>query len=208
MTETISAIATQLAPAFNTTLWLSFVSLICATALSLCLAIGLVARWPLIAWIVDVCTNVPMVIKLFVCFYLIRIDANWCAVIAIALHQSAFAAIILYGGLKEVPQDLEDAALTTGLSRAATLFLIRLPVALRLVSPALALQAVEIIKNSSTVSLIGVFDLTASIEAFQSRTFAYTQGFVAAAIAYAIMTAPLMGLGWLWERRNVHKASR
>ncbi|MCG7505359.1 ABC transporter permease subunit [Mesorhizobium retamae] len=208
MTETIIDIAVQLAPAFGTTLWLSLVSLVFAIVLSLCLATGLAARWRAVAWMIDVCINVPMVIKLFVCFYLIRIDANWCAVIAIVLHQSAFAASILYGGLKEVPHELEDAALTTGLSRTHTFFLIRLPVALRLVSPALVLQAVEIIKNSSTVSLIGVFDLTASVEAFQNRTFAYTHGFVAAAVAYAILTLPLMSLGWFWERGKLRGSPR
>lgn len=191
----------QLAPAFATTLRLSGISLLIAAGVTLVLAIGLAARLRPVIWLVDVSINVPMVIKLFVCFYLLRIDPEWCAVIAIVLHQSAFAASILYGGLAEAPPELEEAALTTGLSSFHTFALISLPVATRMVSPALVLQSVEIVKNSSVASLIGIFDPTASVEALQNRTFAYTQGFFSAAIGYALLTLPLMALGAFWERR-------
>lgn len=204
--DAIFDIASQLAPAFGTTVWLSVVSLLISLFVSLGLAIGLSARWKPVFWIVDASINVPMVIKLFVCFYVLRIDPEWCAIIAIVVHQSAFTANILHGGLAVVPTEYEDAALTTGLSPFHTFFIIRLPVAIRLVSPALVLQAVEIVKNSSVASLIGVFDLTASVEAFQNRTFAYTQGFLSAAIGYAILTLPLMALGAFSERRLVRGA--
>lgn len=199
--DVIIGIARQLAPAFVTTLWLSGVSLLISVGATLVLAFGLAARLRPVIWFVDVSINVPMVIKLFVCFYLLRIDPQWSAIIAIVLHQSAFAASIFHGGLKEVPSELEDAALTGGLSPFQTFALVRLPVAARLISPALVLQAVEIVKNSSVASLIGIFDLTASVEAFQNQTFAYTQGFCSAAIGYALLTLPLMGLGAFWERK-------
>lgn len=191
----------QLAPAFVTTLWLSGVSLLICTGASLLIAVGLLARVRAMIWLVDVLINVPLVIKLFVCFYLLRMEPQWCAIIGLVLHQSAFAASILYGGLKEVPPELEEAALIGGLSPLHTFVLISLPAALRMVAPALVLQAAEIVKNSSVASLIGIVDLTASVEAYQNRTFAYTQGFLGAAIGYAILTLPLMGLGAFWERR-------
>ncbi len=192
---------TQLAPAFATTLWLSGISLLISIVATLVLAAGLAARLQPIIWLTDVSINVPLVIKLFVCFYLLGINADWCAVIAIVLHQSAFAASILYGGLSEVPSELEEAALTTGLSPYHTFVRISLPVATRMVSPALVLQSVEIVKNSSVASLIGIFDLTASVDALQNRTFAYTQGFLSAAIGYVLLTLPLMVLGAFWERK-------
>ncbi|TIO00651.1 MAG: hypothetical protein E5X93_32120, partial [Mesorhizobium sp.] len=90
----------QLAPAFVTTLWLSGVSLLICTGASLLIAVGLLARVRPMIGLVDVLINVPLVIKLFVCFYLLRVEPQWCAVIGLVLHQSGFAASILYGGLK------------------------------------------------------------------------------------------------------------
>lgn len=148
---------------------------------------------------VDVSMKLPLIVKLFAFFYIFQLDAYGCAVIALVLHQVAFSAEILRGGLEAVPAEIEDAALTTGLSRTRCFFSIRLPIALRHVAPALVLQTVEVVKNTSIVSLIGLMEITGAAEAFQSQTFEYVAGFSAAALAYMALIFPLMFAGHYLE---------
>lgn len=150
---------------------------------------------------VDLAIKIPLVVKLFVCFYLLRLNPIACSVIALTLHQAGYCADILKGGLNAVPPEYEEAALTTGLSPFRIAWSIRLPEAVRLVAPSLVLQAAEIVKNTSIVSLIGIVELTEAAETLQSQTFEYLRGFCAAAAAYAALTLPLMALGYLMERR-------
>jgi polar amino acid transport system permease protein len=201
MTSLLSEAGPLFASAMTTTLALSAAGLGITASVSGPLALALHARAAWARSYVDLAIKIPLIVKLFVCFYLLRLDPRACSVIALTLHQAGYCADILKGGLDAVPQEYEEAALTTGLSPRRIAWSIRLPEALRLVAPALVLQAAEIVKNTSIVSLIGIVELTGAAETLQSQTFEYLSGFLAATAAYAVLILPLMAVGHGMERR-------
>jgi polar amino acid transport system permease protein len=201
MTSFMSEAGPLFSSALMTTFALSAASLVITTLVSGPLALALHARAAWARGYVDLAIKIPLIVKLFVCFYLLRLDPLACSVIALTLHQTGYCADILKGGLDAVPQEYEEAALTTGLSPLRIAWSIRLPEALRLVAPALVLQAAEIVKNTSIVSLIGIVELTGAAETLQSQTFEYLSGFLAATAAYAALVLPLMAVGDAMERR-------
>lgn len=187
--------------AFCTTVMLAASSLVITALLSGPVALALKAGAAWASTFVDLATKVPLIIKLFICFYIFRMDPIACAVFSLVIHQVGYCSEIIRGGLLAVPKEYEEAAITTGLSRLNTVMSIQLPIALRVVSPSLVIQAAEAVKNTAIVSLIGVVELTGAVETVQSQTYEYASGFIAAALAYASLTIPLMAVGNLLERR-------
>jgi His/Glu/Gln/Arg/opine family amino acid ABC transporter permease subunit len=187
--------------AFETTLILSVFSLSLTAVLCAPVALALKADATWARMYVDVSMKVPLIVKIFICFYALQMNPILCAVIALVIHQVGYTAEVIRGGLLAVPGEYEDAAITMGLSPAKIAVAIKLPISLRLVSPSLVLHAAEIVKNTSIVSLIGVVELTGAAETLQSQTFEYLPGFFIAAVAYASLTLPLMATGYYLEKK-------
>ncbi|QEI06095.1 ABC transporter permease subunit [Pigmentiphaga aceris] len=201
MTWFLNEAGAQFASAFVTTLLLAGVSLLLTAAASTPLALALHGRSMWVRAYVDLSMKIPLIVKLFICFYLLRLNPSACGVIALVLHQAGYCAEILKGGLAAVPSEYEDAAISTGLQPWRIALSIRVPEALRLVAPSLVLQTAEIVKNTSIVSLIGIVELTGAAETLQSQTFEYLSGFCAATACYAVLTLPLMAAGHWMEHR-------
>jgi polar amino acid transport system permease protein len=201
MIETASTLWEAFAQATWITLSLTLVTLAIAIPATLAVAVALKENYRLATAYVDVSMKLPLVVNLFAFFYILQADPYTCSVAALVLHQVAFAAEVLRGGFNSVPAEIEDAALVTGLGRWCRLWSIRLPFALRQVAPSLLLQTVEVVKNTSIVSLIGLVEITAAAETYQSTTYRYAEGFAAAAVAYSLLVLPLMLVGRMFEHR-------
>jgi len=63
------------------------------------------------------------------------------------------------GGLQAIPKGQYEAAAAMGLSTAQSMRMIILPQALRLVIPAIVGQFISLFKDTSLVSIVGLFDL-------------------------------------------------
>ncbi len=81
---------------------------------------------------------------------------------------------VFRAGLEAVPRGLHEAAAALGLSAWQRFRLVVLPVALRIVLPALGNNFVALVKNSSLASTIGLVELTflaRDLEAWTFRSF-------------------------------------
>jgi general L-amino acid transport system permease protein len=81
------------------------------------------------------------------------------AAIALTLFASAYLAEVIRGGLQAIARGQHEAAEALGLSWWQAQRLIVLPQAIRLVIPALANTIIVMIKNTSLVLVVGLFDL-------------------------------------------------
>jgi general L-amino acid transport system permease protein len=79
--------------------------------------------------------------------------------IALATYTAAFIAEIVRAGILAVPRGQTEAALALGLRRGATLRLIVVPQALRVIVPPLTNQYLNLTKNSSLAVFVGYPDL-------------------------------------------------
>jgi glutamine transport system permease protein len=90
----------------------------------------------------------------------INFDPFTAGVLTLVISDSAFEAEIFRGGLQSIEKGQHEAADSLGLGAFDKLWFIILPQAIRRILPPLGNQFVYVLKMSSLLSVIGVFELT------------------------------------------------
>jgi polar amino acid transport system permease protein len=125
----------------------------------------------------------------------------WRAVFALTISYSAFLSEIFRAGIESVPRPQVEGAWALGLSRYATLRLVVLPQAIRVVLPPLGNDFVAMIKDSALVSSLGVQDITQLGKIYSASTFRFFETYNVVAYLYLVMTMTLSLLvRWLEAR--------
>ena len=169
------------------TLGLSVVSVVLSFAVGLAFALGRLSsrrwiRWPSTAY-VEALRALPVL--LLIVYFGIKgsslfrpifgpdfdLPRFWAGVLGLSLYTSAVLAEIIRAGILTLPRGQTEASRALGLSHPQTMRFVVLPQALRLMVPAMMGQLTTVIKDTSLVGTIGVFDLLR-----QGRTI-YTQFF-------------------------------
>ena len=116
---------------------------------------------------IELIRGVPLITVLFMAQILLPIflpkgfdiDNVLRVVVGITLFSAAYLAENVRGGLQAIPKGQYEAADAIGLSGAKSMRLIILPQALRAVIPAIVGQFISLFKDTSLVSIVGLFDL-------------------------------------------------
>ena len=178
------------------TLQVSVLSLLCMLALGLTAALcrlsaSLTAR-ALARGYLELVRNTPLLIQIFFVYFVLApifdIGAFSAAVLALALFEGAYAAEILRAGIVAIPGGQWEAAASLGLGKLATYRLVILPQALRRVLPPLAGQTISLVKDSSLVSAIAVYDLTMQGQKIVAETFLAFEIWFTVAAMYLVVT--------------------
>ncbi len=153
----------------------------------------------------EVIRNTPLLVQMFVFYFvigpIIGMDRFWVAVVCLSLFEGAFAAEIIRAGILSVPQGQFEAANAIGLRGASTYRYVVLPQAVPIMLPPMTGLMVNLIKNSSIVSVIAVFDLTTEGRNVIADTFMSFEIWFTVALIYLSITIPLSVLVGLLERR-------
>ena len=108
--------------------------------------------------------NTPLLVQLYLFYFVLApilgVGRFWTGILCLAVFEGSYAAEIVRAGIQAVPKGQWEASSSLGLGRYAQLRYVILPQAIQLMLPPLAGQAVSLIKDSSIVSVIAVFDLT------------------------------------------------
>ena len=123
------------------------------------------------------------------------------AAAALALNTAAYQSQILSSGFAAIPQGQREAASVFSIGKFNTLFHIELPQVLRLTSPALISELIDVIKVSAVVSVISITDLMRVSQQLVSQTYRPLEVYLVAALFYLMLTSLLSVLGSLFERR-------
>jgi len=150
---------------------------------------------------VEVMRNVPLVVKLFFFYFIFGLDAFPAALLALVMHQSAFIADVTAAGLRSIPREQAEAAKATGLSSTQTFLYALFPQFLRVTIPAFTNQAIELLKNTALVSLIGLQDLTFVAQNIQIETYRYRESFIVVTTLYVTLAFAIVGLMSALQRR-------
>ena len=94
-----------------------------------------------------------------------------------------------------------EAAAVFAIGKYNTLFHIQLPQVLRLTSPALISELIDVIKVSAVVSVISITDLMRVSQQLVSQTYRPLEVYLVAGWFYLALTSLLSVLGSLLERR-------
>jgi His/Glu/Gln/Arg/opine family amino acid ABC transporter permease subunit len=158
------------------TLILTFISVVASLPLGVLLALGRRSSLPVIGTFsvlfIELVRGAPLITILFFAknivpfFFSEGADINDVLrmLIGLTLFSAAYQAEIVRGGLQIIPKGQTEASQALGLNPFFTNAFIILPQALRAVIPATMSQFVSLFKDTSLVSVIGVFELLGIVE--------------------------------------------
>ncbi|GAB2661690.1 amino acid ABC transporter permease [Vibrio panuliri] len=154
---------------------------------------------------VELIRNTPLLVQIYLLYFVfgpvIGLDRFSTAVLALALFQGAYTAEILRGGLQSIPRGQFEAAKTLGLSPFYSYKDVILPQVIQRTLPPLTNEVVSLIKNSSIVSVMAIFDLTTEARNIVSETAMPFEIWFTVAAIYLLLTLTLSALAaWLEHR--------
>lgn len=181
------------------TLVIAFLALVISFPLSVILALGRRSSLPVIRAVsvgyIELVRGLPLVSLLFMASVMfplflpegMTIDKVLRALVGMTLFTAAYLAEAVRGGLQAIPKGQFEAADALGLGYGQSMRLIILPQALRLVIPPMVNQFITCFKDTSLVTIVGLYDLLAATKASLNdpawRPF-FVEGYLAAALVY------------------------
>ncbi|MFD9223228.1 amino acid ABC transporter permease [Streptomyces sp. NPDC060064] len=113
------------------------------------------------------------------------------AIIGLTLHEAAYAAEVVRGGILSVERGQIEAAESLGLGRWRRLRRIVLPQAMRSIVPPAGNMLIGTLKGTSIVSVIAVQDLLYSVQLVYHRTYQVVPLLLVATLWYVAVTSLL-----------------
>lgn len=188
------------------TLKISFLSLIATLCIGLITALlrlshSVIARWLARAY-VELIRNTPLLVQIYLLYFvfgpMLGLERFSTAVLALALFQGAYTAEIFRAGLNSIAKGQFEASKSLGLSVYSTYKDVILPQVIQRVLPPLTNEVVSLIKNSSIVSVMAIFDLTTEGRNIVSETAMPFEIWFTVAAIYLMLTLSLSAFAtWL-----------
>ncbi|MFC9682604.1 amino acid ABC transporter permease [Streptomyces sp. NPDC056948] len=130
------------------------------------------------------------------------------AVIGLTLHEAAYAAEVVRGGILSVDAGQTEAAQALGIGRARTLRRIVVPQAMRSIVPTAGNMLIGTLKGTSIVSVLAVHDLLYSAQLVYNQTYQVIPLLMVATLWYIAVTTVLSVGQFYVERHYARGAAR
>ncbi|MCD9552812.1 ABC transporter permease subunit [Photobacterium carnosum] len=191
------------------TLKISSISLICTVVIGFITALlrmsnSIVGRG-LARGYIEVIRSTPLLVQIYLLYFVfgpvLGIDRTSTAILALSLFQGAYSAEIFRAGLQGIPRGQREAAESLGLSQIDSYRFVVIPQMFRKIIPPLTNEAVSLVKNSSIVSIMAIFDLTTEGRNIVADTAMPFEVWFTVAAIYLCITLTLSALAVWLERR-------
>jgi polar amino acid transport system permease protein len=202
----------QLVEGLLATVEISAIAILAGSALGLFTGIGLAFGWRSLRWLlrfyVDVVRGTPVLVLILATFYIlaafgVQFTATGSGMFALSLFCGAHLGEVLRGALQAIPATQIDAGKSVGLRMPQILLLVLLPQALRQALPVWINTAVEIVKASTLLSIIGVGELLLKTQEIIGRNFLTLEFYTFAGLLYFLINFSVERLGKRAERSLV-----
>ena len=195
---------------------ISFVTVAGSLPLGVLLALGrrsqLVVVRSLSVGFIELWRGVPLLTVLFMSAVMVplflpggaSVDRLLRAMAALVLFNAAYMAEVVRGGLQGVGEGQEEAAYSLGLHWGQVQRHVVLPQALRIVMPGIINTVVDLFKDTTLVTIIGLSDLLGAVnQALKDPAWLgfATEGYVFSALMFFICCFALSTYGRSFERR-------
>jgi len=172
-------------PRVDTGLWggmtvtflIAAVGIVFSLPLGVVLALGRRSRLPIIQLLsvifIELVRGVPLITVLFMANTMLPlfVPQEWSPdrllrpLVGVALFAAAYMAEVIRGGLQAIPKGQYEGAMSLGLGYWNMMRLIILPQALRIVIPGIVNTFIGLFKDTTLVTIVGIFDFLRTIEA-------------------------------------------
>lgn len=195
------------------TIWISVVSLIMALTIGTVTAIMRMSAnpvlWRIAAGYVQAIRSTPLLIQIYVIYFSIpalplldrRLDEFEGGVIALGLNAGAYMSEIIRAGIESVSRGQVEGAQSVGMTWLQRLRHVVLPQAFANVLPPLLGQTAVLIKDSSLVSFIGVFELFGAGLWVLSDRLVPNEAFLTVAMGYLAIYGVMLVISNYAQRR-------
>jgi polar amino acid transport system permease protein len=136
------------------------------------------------------------------------ITAFAAATIGLTLHQAAYFAEIIRGGILSVDQGQLEASAALGLPRRVRFFRIILPQAARAILPNFFNEVIGLVKGTSVVFVVALPELFYTVQVIYNRNQRVIPLLLVAVVWYAIITTVLSIIQFYVERHYARGAHR
>lgn len=163
--------------------------------------------WRLLARVyIDVFRSIPLLVLLVLVYYAlpfvgVRLSSFAAAATALSMVSCAYTAEIFRAGIEAVPKGQFDAASAMGLTFFDSLREVILPQALRIVTPPLTSNCINVLKDTALASVVAMPDLLK--QATQAQALAANPTpLIGAALLYLLLLLPMVQLVARFEARR------
>lgn len=179
------------------TLFVCFFSIIASILLGLLSALGRLSSSAVFYGISTFYTSffrgTPLLVQIFLIYLgLPQLgpvpDAIPAGIIALSLNYGAYLSEIFRSGIISVPQGQREAGASLGLHNWVIMWTIVLPQATRIVIPPTGSQFIAMLKDSSLISVMGVWEIMFLAQSFGRSTYRYIEMLTTAAVIYWILS--------------------
>ena len=191
--------------------------------LGITLALGRQSSMPIIKWVcvifIEFIRGVPLITLLFVANVILAfffppgssIDLILRVIIMMTFFNSAYIAEVVRGGLAALPAGQYEAANSLGLDYSQSMRLIILPQALKISIPGIVNVSVGMLKDTTLVSIISMFDLVGMIRgpvlSSTAWTGVYWEVYLAAATIFFVVCFSVSKYSQ-WLERQLETSNR
>jgi polar amino acid transport system permease protein len=198
------------------TLLITVISAPVALAVAIVAGLGRTAPWwpvrALATVYVEVFRGTSLLVQLFYFYYVlplvgVAIDPVTTGVMALALNHGAYGAEVVRAGLGAVPRSQHEACISLGMSPLLALRRVIFPQAFLVMLPPFGNLLIELLKSTSLLSLITIFDLAFAGNSLFQTTGRTVEVYGLVLVIYFCMAMVLTGLmrwleAWLGASRE------
>lgn len=162
-------------------------------------------------WLADFYTSIfrgtPLLLQLTLIYYAspqltgYTISIWEAGILTFTLNSGAYVAEHIRGGINGVDKGQMEAALSLGISYPLIMKDIILPQAIRLILPSLVNEAIDLLKESTLISVIGGADILRRANIVASEKYLYFEPLLIAGFLYYILVMVLAFAAQLLEKK-------
>ncbi|HEY9572973.1 MAG TPA: amino acid ABC transporter permease, partial [Pusillimonas sp.] len=183
-----------------TTLYVTAISIMIAFCIALITAIARLSSNGVAVGIATFYTSLfrglPLLLQIFILYMGLPqlgfvIDPIPAGITALALCYGAYMSEVFRAGIQSIPKGQWEASRALGLHKRKIMRLVILPQALKIIIPPTGNHFISMLKDSSLVSVVGIWELTYLSSTLGNRDFRNMEMLITAAAIYWVMSMTL-----------------
>jgi len=193
------------------TLQYTFSSILIGLVLGTILSLVKISSIKPLSWLatayISLFRGTPLLVQLSIFYFATpqltgyNISAFEAGLLTLSLNSAAYIAESIRSGIEAVDRGQFEAAMSLGIPYSSAMKDIILPQAIKNVLPALMNEMVDLIKESSLVSVIGEMDLLRRANLISAEKYIYFEPLLVIALVYYILVMVFVKLGKILEVR-------
>lgn len=150
----------------------------------------------------------PIVVQLLLAYYVLlpslnikNVNSLLVGIVVFGMNSGAYVSEMMRGGLNSVDKGQMEAGRALGLSYTTVMIKIIIPQAIKNILPTLGNEFISLIKETSVLSFISVYDLYTALSTIGSKNYEKMVPYIIMALIYIVLVLIITFIVKMLERR-------